>query len=95
MRNYEIAYIADAELDPVALEELEGKVKGWIEAAGGKPGKIDQWGKQKFAYPIQKKNEGFYTFIEAEMPPQAPVAVERDMRLNEAILRFMVTATEV
>jgi small subunit ribosomal protein S6 len=95
MRNYEIAFIADAELDPEALEELEGKVKGWIEAAGGKPGKIDQWGKKKFAYPIQKKNEGFYTFIEAEMPPQAPVAIERELRLNEQILRFMVTATEV
>jgi small subunit ribosomal protein S6 len=95
MRNYEIAYIADADLDPEALVELEGKVKGWIEAAGGKPGKVDQWGKQRFAYPIQKKNEGFYTFIEAEMPPQAPTAIERDLRLTEAILRFMVTATEV
>ncbi len=94
MRNYEIAYIADAELDSEALEELEGKVKAWIEAAGGKPGKVDSWGKQKFAYPIQKKNEGFYNFIEAEMPPQAPAAVERDMRLNEQILRFMVTAVE-
>jgi len=94
MRNYEVAFIADAELDPEALEELEGKVKSWIEAAGGKPGKVDQWGKRKLAYPIQKKNEGHYTFIEAEMPAQAPVVVERNMRLSEQILRFMVTATE-
>jgi small subunit ribosomal protein S6 len=94
MRNYEIAYIADAELDPQGLEELEGKVKSWIEAAGGKPGKVDAWGKKKLAYPIQKKNEGFYTFIEAEMPPLAPSEVEREMRLNEQVLRFMVTATE-
>jgi small subunit ribosomal protein S6 len=94
MRNYEIAFIADAELDPETLEELTGKVKAWIEAAGGKPGKVDPWGKQRLAYPIQKKNEGFYTFIEAEMPPQAPAAVERELRLNEQIMRFLVTAAE-
>ncbi|TFH37208.1 MAG: 30S ribosomal protein S6 [Anaerolineales bacterium] len=95
MRNYEIAFIADAELDPDAISELETKVKGWIEAAGGTPGKVDQWGKRRFAYPIQKKNEGYYTFIEAEMPAQAPASVERNMRLTEQILRFMVTSKEV
>jgi small subunit ribosomal protein S6 len=94
MRNYEVAFIADADLDSEALEALEARVKDWIEAAGGKAGKVDSWGKRKFAYPIQKKNEGFYTFIEAEMPADAPAAVERDMRLNEQILRFMVTAQE-
>jgi small subunit ribosomal protein S6 len=94
MRNYEIAFIADAELDSEALEELTSKVVSWIEAANGKPGKVDSWGKQKLAYPIQKKNEGYYTFIEAEMPAQAPAAIERDMRLTEQILRFMVTTKE-
>jgi small subunit ribosomal protein S6 len=94
MRNYEVAFIADADLDPETLEALVGKVRSWIEAAGGKPGTADQWGKRKFAYPIQKKNEGYYTFIEAEMPAQAPAAVEREMRLSEQILRFMVTTKD-
>jgi small subunit ribosomal protein S6 len=94
MRNYEVAFIADAELDSETLEELVGKVKNWIVVAGGTAGTVDQWGKRKLAYPIQKKNEGYYAFIEAEMPAQAPAVVEREMRLNEHIIRFMITAKE-
>lgn len=94
MRNYEIAYIADPELDDEALVELEEKVKGWIEAAGGKLGKIDRWGKRRLAYPIKKKTDGHYVFIHADMPAEAPTAIERDLRLSEQILRFMFTLQE-
>ena len=91
MRNYEIAYIADPELDEQALIELEEKVKGWIEAAGGKPVKVDRWGKRRLAYPINKKTDGHYVFIQAEMPPQAPAEIERDFRLTDQVLRFLFT----
>ncbi len=91
MRSYEVAYIVDPDVDEEGLDELEGSVKGWIEAAGGKIGEIDRWGKRRLAYPINKKNEGFYIFIQAEMPTDAPIAVERDMSLNEQLMRFMVT----
>jgi small subunit ribosomal protein S6 len=94
MRNYEVAYIVDPDVDEEDLDELEGKVKGWIDAAGGKIGEIDRWGKRRLAYPINKKNEGYYIFIQAEMPTDAPVAVERDMSLNEQLMRFMVTLQE-
>ena len=91
MRSYEVAYIVDPDVDEEGLDELEGSVKGWIEAAGGKIGEIDRWGKRRLAYPINKKNEGFYIFIQADMPTDAPIAVERDMSLNEQLMRFMVT----
>ncbi len=91
MRSYEVAYIVDPDVDEEGLDELEGSIKGWIEAAGGKIGEIDRWGKRRLAYPINKKNEGFYIFIQAEMPTDAPIAVERDMSLNEQLMRFMVT----
>ncbi|MGD8552568.1 MAG: 30S ribosomal protein S6 [Anaerolineales bacterium] len=94
MRNYEIAYIADSDLDDSSLAELEEKVKGWVEANGGKVSDVDRWGKRWLAYPIQKKNDGFYFFVKAEMPANAPVEVERNLRLNEQILRFMVTVQE-
>ena len=91
MRSYEVAYIVDPDVDEEGLDELEGSVKGWIDAAGGKIGEIDRWGKRRLAYPINKKNEGFYIFIQADMPTDAPIAVERDMSLNEQLMRFMVT----
>ena len=94
MRNYEIAYIADPELDEQALQALEEKVKGVVESSNGQVTKVDRWGRRRLAYPILKKTDGYYVFIEAEMPPQAGKAVERDLRFNEQVLRFMITAVE-
>jgi small subunit ribosomal protein S6 len=94
VRNYELAYIADPELEEEALEDLEVKVKGWIESAGGTPGKFDRWGKRRLAYPIKKKSDGYYVFVNIEMPPQAGALIERDLRLSEHILRFMITLQE-
>jgi small subunit ribosomal protein S6 len=94
MRNYELAYILDPELDEQSIEIFEDRVKGWIEAAGGTIKNIDNWGKRRLAYPIKKHNEGYYYFVQIEMPPQAGVTIERDLRLSEQILRFMISVQE-
>jgi small subunit ribosomal protein S6 len=94
MRNYELAYIIDSELDEQSVKAIEERVEGWIEAAGGTIKNIDRWGKKRFAYPIHKRNEGFYYFIQIEMPPNAGTLIERDLRLTEQILRFMITSPE-
>jgi small subunit ribosomal protein S6 len=91
MRKYELAYIADPELDTEGLEALEEKVKGWIKGAGGTAVNVDTWGKRRLAYPIKKRNDGFYMFVEIEMPPNAGAIIEQDLRLNEQILRYMIT----
>jgi small subunit ribosomal protein S6 len=91
MRKYELVYIADPELDTEGLSTLEEKIKGWIEGAGGKAVNFDSWGKRRLAYPIKKRNDGFYIIVEIEMPPNAGVTVEQDLRLNEQILRYMIT----
>lgn len=90
MRNYEIAYIADPDLDEQGLTALEDKVKGWLEAAGAKISKVDHWGKRRMAYEIDDHHDGVYTFVYAEMPPSAGVDVERDLRLSEQVLRYMI-----
>jgi len=94
MRNYEVAMIADPDLDEQGLETLQTKVLGWIQAAGGIPGKTDAWGRRRLAYPIQKKTDGFYVFIQAELPADGPLQVERELRLSENVIRFMVTSLE-
>lgn len=94
MRNYEVAYVATPDLDEEALAQLEAKVLEWITAAGGKPGQIDRWGKKRLAYPIKKQTDGTYVFVQAELPPEAGAAIERELRINEQILRFMITASE-
>jgi small subunit ribosomal protein S6 len=94
MRNYELAYVVDPEQDEQSLEDLEEKVKGWVVSAGGKVGKVDRWGKRRLAYPVKKQTEGFYFILTTEMPPGAGALVERDLRLSESILRYMITLQE-
>jgi small subunit ribosomal protein S6 len=94
MRSYEVAYIADPDLDEQTLAALEEKVNGWIQAAGGKTLNVDRWGKRRLAYTIKKRFDGYYVFVRAELPPGATSALERDLRLQEPILRFLVTQAE-
>jgi small subunit ribosomal protein S6 len=94
MRNYEIAYIADPDLDEQGLADLQTKIIGWIEAAGGKSGQVESWGRRRLAYPIKKKTDGYYVFVQAEMPADGPFQVERDIRLSEQVIRYMLTAQE-
>ncbi len=94
MRNYEVAYIADPDLDEATLTALEEKVQGWITAEGGTVTKVDRWGRRKLAYPLRKRTDGHYVFIFATLPPLSSASVERNLRLSEQVLRFLITVQD-
>ena len=94
MRNYEVALIAHPELNEEALAGLIERVKGWITASGGVVGEIDQMGRRRLAYAIRRQSEGQYVFVPAQLPPDAARELERNLRLTEPILRFMITLVE-
>ena len=95
MRHYEIATIQKFGLDDSGLAALTEKIGVWIVTAGGEVAVVDDWGTRKLAYPIKKKQEGHYCFWYASLPPTAPAELERQMGLNEDVLRFMVTRAEL
>jgi small subunit ribosomal protein S6 len=95
MRKYEVAYIVHPDLDETAFKEVQERVNSWISDAGGKVTNVDLWGKKKLAYEIRKQTEGQYVLINTEMPPSFCAELERNMQLQESIMRYMVTlATE-
>lgn len=94
MRNYEVAIIVHPEVDEQVLHSVVDKVKSWVTGTGGTAGEVEQWGKRRLAYPIRKQNEGHYVFVKAHMPPAATVDLERNLRLNEQVLRFMISSDE-
>jgi small subunit ribosomal protein S6 len=94
MRNYEVALIAHPDLNDEAVTGLIDRLKGWIAAGGGTVGSIDQWGRRRLAYRIRKQQEGQYIFVPAQMPPTATRELERNLRLTEPILRFLITQAE-
>lgn len=92
MRSYEVVFIVHPDLEEAAFKEIVDRVSGWITEDGGTVSKVDVWGKRELAYPIRKKTEGQYVLLETEMAPNFCVDLERNMRLTEPIMRFLVTS---
>ena len=94
MRNYEVAFIVHPDLDDQAFKDVLDRVQGWIKDAGGSVTKVDLWGKKKMAYQIRKQKEGQYVILYAQMEPSFCVELERQLRLAEPVIRFMIVAPE-
>ena len=61
-----------------------------VIAADGEVGKVDVWGMRKLAYPIQKKNEGYYVVIEFTANPTLPKELDRKLRISDSIIRHII-----
>ena len=94
MRHYEVTYIVHPDLDETAFGEINERIQGWIAEAGGNVVKVDLWGKRKLAYEIRKQTEGQYVLLETEMSPEFCVELERNLRLLEPVMRFLIIAKE-
>ena len=94
MREYELIFIVHPDLDETATTEVVDRVKGWITEAGGTIDKTTPWGKRKLAYPIRKQNEGQYFFLNVQMAPSFVTEMERNLRLLESVMRFLITVVE-
>ena len=90
MNKYELALVLMPTLDDEAKTAEMTKVQELIARFGGTIEKIDDWGKRRLAYEIQKKNEGFYSFISFDADATAPAEIESRVRINENVLRYLI-----
>ena len=90
MNKYEVLYIIDASIDDAAKEAQIAKYSDLITANGGSVEAIDKWGIKKFAYPMEFKNEGYYVLMTFTAPAELPAEMERQMRISDAIIRYLV-----
>ena len=90
MNKYELTVVISAKLeDEARLATLE-KVKDMIVRFGGTVTNVNDWGKKKLAYDIQKMSEAYYYFIQFDAEPTVPAEVEQDVRIMDNVLRFLV-----
>ena len=95
MNRYEMIYIIDAGLEDSARKELVEKVSALIENNGGEIEKVDEtWGKRKLAYAIDYKTEGWYVLVNFKAPVELPRELERNLQINENVLRYLVVKLE-
>ena len=90
MREYELVFIVTPEFDETATAEIVEKVKGWITDTGGSIENFEEWGRQKLAYLIQNYKEGQYYLLNIKLEPTAVATLERNFRLQESILRYLI-----
>ena len=90
MNKYELAVVLKPDLDEEAKAAEMQKVQNLITRFGGVIEKVDDWGKKRLAYEIQKVNEGFYSFVTFDAESSAPAEIESRMRIMESALRYLI-----
>ena len=90
MREYELGLVLHPEVEQSDVTEAVEKVGQFIEAGGGEVASVDVWGRRALAYPIRKQTEGTYVFLQAQLDPGAILELERNLKLDEEVLRYLL-----
>ena len=90
MSKYELALVVNAKIEDEARAAVVEKAKAYIERFGGTVTEVEEWGKKRLAYEIQKMREGFYYFIQFEAATDCPAELERRMRIMDNVLRYLI-----
>ena len=94
MALYEHVFLARQDVTAQQVEAMTEQFKGIVEQRGGKVAKIEPWGVKSLAYRIKKNRKAHFTLMNISAPPAALAEMERQMGLNEDILRFMTIRVE-
>lgn len=94
MRAYEVIYILRPDLEEEATKELVDRLSAVITANGGEELKVNEWGKRKLAYEIEKLNEGYYVLLNFNGEAETVSELERNMKISENVIRFLTVKVE-
>ena len=94
MQNYEHVMIARPDVSPQQIDGLIEDLTRLVEAEGGKVEKNEYWGLRNLAYPIRKSRKGHYALLNISGPSKCIQEMERKLRINEDVLRFMTVRVE-
>ena len=89
MNKYELALVINAKIEDDARADAIEKIKALIEKFGGAITNVDEWGKKRLAYEIQKMREGYYYFIQFDASAECPAEIERRVRIMEPVMRYL------
>ncbi|MEF2070991.1 30S ribosomal protein S6 [Consotaella aegiceratis] len=94
MALYEHVFLARQDVSSQQVEQLVDQYRGVIEGLGGSVGKVENWGLKTLTYRIKKNRKAHYTLMNIDAPSEAVQEMERQMRFNEDILRYMTIRVE-
>ena len=94
MRHYEVMVILDPNLEERTIAPSLDAFLNVVKKDGGSVEKVDIWGKRRLAYEIDKHAEGIYAVIDLQAEPAAVLELDRQLNLNESVLRTKVLRPE-
>ena len=94
MSKYELAVVVSAKLEDDARAEVIEKVKALVTRFGGNITDVDEWGKKRLAYEIQKMKEAYYYFIHFESETITPGEIEERIRIMDGVIRYLCVKQE-
>ena len=90
MRPYEVMIILDASLEDDAIRASIDRSVELIRSRGGNPGRIDRWGRRRFAYELKHRWEGYYVVVEATAEPAVMSELDRALFLADEVIRHKI-----
>lgn len=94
MNKYEMTVVVSAKIEDDERTAVIDKCKALVERFGGTITNIDEWGKKRLAYEIQKMKEAYYYFIHFESDAEAPGEIEQRIRIMEGVIRYLCVRQE-
>ena len=94
MNKYELTVVVNAKIEDDERAQVIEKVKDLVTRFGGNVTDVDEWGKRRLAYEIQKMKEAYYYFIHFESDATVPVEVEERIRIMDNVLRYLCVKDE-
>jgi small subunit ribosomal protein S6 len=94
MNKYELTVVVSAKIEDDERAATLDKIKAYVERFGGKITNIDEAGKKKLAYEIQKMSEAFYYFVQFDAQATAPAELESRLRIMDNVLRFLIVRAD-
>ena len=89
-RDYELAFILNPEVNEEEVRAIQDRIEQIVATYGGQIVKVNQWGRRRLAYPIERHRDGLYTFIDMILTPETVAELERMLKVSEIVLRHMV-----
>ena len=94
MNKYELAVVVSAKIEDEERAAVIEKCKALIERFGGQVTDVDEWGKRRLAYEIQKMKEAYYYFIHFEADAEVPSEIEQRIRIMDNVIRYLCVRQE-
>ena len=89
MNKYELALVVNAKVEDEGRNATVEKAIEYITRFGGTVTNVDEWGKKRLAYEIQKMREGYYYFIQFDAESDCPGQLENSVRIMDNVIRFL------